>query len=381
MIDISGASILVVDDTEANVDILVETLADDYEVSVALDGPSALESVAAETPDLILLDIMMPGMDGYEVCDRLKADAATRDIPVLFISALSETMDKLRAFTRGGVDYVTKPFQPAEVKARVATHLRLRQLQRELEDKNRLLQENYDRLAELEKLRDNLVHMIVHDMRSPLTGVVGMLEVLRMDLEDEGALDAQKADDIDEARTSGQTLNEMISSLLDISRMEAGEMPLSQEQCDLRTIVSDALTSLVSLVKRCTVVFDPPAEPVTAFCDREVVRRIVANLVSNSIKFTPSRGEVRIWFESVDASVKVLVSDTGPGIPPEYQGRIFEKFGQVEGRAEGKKYSTGLGLTFCKLAAERHGGEIDVDSELGKGSTFWFTLPRSAPAQ
>ena len=152
-------------------------------------------------------------------------------------------------------------------------------------------------------------------------------------------------------------------------------MPLDREVCDVEPMIEEALTSLVALVKHCHVVFDPPAPPVMAYCDRAVTRRIIANLVSNAIKFTPHSGEVRIAVGSKDELVEIRVVDTGPGIPPEYSERIFEKFGQVDGRQEGRKYSTGLGLAFCKLAVEAHGGQIGVDSELGKGSTFWFTLP------
>ncbi len=367
-------TILAVDDTPQNLDILVGLLRDKYRVKVAPDGKLALKVARGATPpDLILLDIMMPNMDGFEVCRRLKSDPTLREIPVIFISALTETLDKVTAFAVGGVDYVTKPFQAKVVEARVATHLRLREQQLEIEAQKQQLQDNYDKLRELEKLRDNLVHMIVHDMRSPLMGINGMLEIIKMQLAD--TLDDQLVTDFDEALTSGHSLQEMVSSLLDISRMESGEMPLERTAVDLRTVASDALTSLVSLVKQCNVVYEPPAEPVDASCDREITRRIIANLVSNAIKFTPRKGEVRIEFMPQPDGVKVTVSDTGPGIPPDYRERIFEKFGQVEGRQEGRKYSTGLGLTFCKLAVEAHGGRIGVDSEEGKGSTFWFTLP------
>ena len=375
MIDISGASILVVDDTEANIDILVETLSDDYEISVALDGPGALESVEDDPPDLILLDIMMPGMDGYEVCRQLKADPRYRDIPVLFISALSDTGDKVKAFGTGGVDYVTKPFQTEEVRARVSTHLRLRQQQIEIEDQRRELQENYDKLRELEGLRDGLVHMIVHDMRSQLLGIYGTLELFREDIA--GRLNEEELDDMNLAIKTTMGLNDMVTMLLDVSRMESGEMPLTKEPSDLCQVVDAAIGSLGALTKSCAVTFAPSDGPVTAVCDSEVVRRIVINLVGNSIKFTPSDGQVQISLTPQGGAVRVEVADTGPGIPPEYREKIFEKFGQVEGRQKGRGASTGLGLTFCKLAVEAHGGQIGVDSEVGKGSTFWFELPRN----
>jgi len=360
-------TVLVVDDVPENLDILVQILKDTYRVRVAANGERALKlATSKEPPDLILLDIMMPGMDGFEVCRQLKTHKQLVDVPVIFISALDQVQDKVNAFTSGGVDYVTKPFQAAEVEARVATHLALRRQKREL-------QESYEKLRELEDLRDNLVHMIVHDMRSPLTGVVGMLELLQMDLRE--VMDEEQTTDMEEVRTSARTLVDMVSSLLDVSRMEAGEMPLRKKECDLSPVAEEALASLLALLKRCDVGIEPPSSKITADCDPEIIRRVIANLVGNAIKFTPPTGKVRVQFAMAPDYTKVMVSDTGPGIPPEYRDKIFEKFGQVEGRQQGQKLSTGLGLTFCKMAVEAHGGEIGVDSVLGQGSTFWFTLP------
>ncbi|MBT3380286.1 MAG: hybrid sensor histidine kinase/response regulator [Lentisphaerae bacterium] len=359
-------SVLVVDDTPENIDILVGILRDSYAVRVAGSGERALRLAAEHPPDLILLDIMMPGLDGFEVCRRLKADVALQGIPVVFISALDRVQDKVDAFASGGVDYVTKPFQPAEVEARVAVHLELRRKRQELA-------EALSQLRDLEQLRDSLVHMVIHDLRSPLTGVLGMAELLRDDLKDQ--LTAQQNGDFDEMLTSGSSLREMVSSVLDVSRMESGEMPLTRSASDLGPVVRDALTSLVALVKQCHVVFDPPKQSVVADCDAEVITRVVANLVSNAIKFTPRSGEVRITADVDDGMVTVRVADTGPGIPPESCEKIFEKFGQVQGSQNRRKYSTGLGLAFCRLAVEAHGGKIGVESEVGKGSVFWFTLP------
>ena len=164
-------NVIVVDDTPANLQLLTGMLKErGYKVRPVPSGKLALQAAKNDPPDLILLDIMMPEMDGYEVCERLKADEKLREIPVIFISALNETMDKVRAFGVGGVDYVTKPFQFEEVDARVRTHL-------ELQRQRRKLKENYEQLRRLEELRDNLVHMIVHDLRNPLTGISGFLDL------------------------------------------------------------------------------------------------------------------------------------------------------------------------------------------------------------
>ncbi len=229
-------------------------------------------------------------------------------------------------------------------------------------------------LKELERLRDNLTHMIVHDMRSPLTGIAGFLDL---------ALRNREADDktsrfLVTARESANMLTEMVTELLDVSRLEAGEMPLEKEECDLREPVSKAIESLGGLVADRDVQAIYPDKPVSVSCDPTIVRRVVANLVANAVKFTPKDGSVRIEVAEQPGSTKIAVTDTGPGIDPEYHGKIFDKFGQVEARQHGKMYSTGLGLTFCKLAVEAHGGAIGLESEIGKGSTFWFSLPRRA---
>ncbi|MEI6149444.1 MAG: response regulator, partial [bacterium] len=205
--------ILVVDDTTANLQLIAGMLKDrGYRVRPVPSGKLALQAIQKEQPDLILLDINMPEMNGYEVCTILKADEALKEIPVLFISALDETMDKIKAFAVGGVDYITKPFQFEEVEARVKTHLKLRRLQLELERQNRQLRENYEQLKKLEDLRDNLTHMVVHDMRSPLMGITGHLELLEMDAENKFSGDDLKY--LRNARRSGLVLVGMVTSLL-----------------------------------------------------------------------------------------------------------------------------------------------------------------------
>jgi len=358
-------SIMVVDDTPANLKLLEEMLRGrGYRVRSFPRGRLALAAAASEPPDLILLDINMPELDGYETCQRLKADEKLKEIPVIFISALTETMDKVKAFGVGGVDYVTKPFQFEEVEARVQTHLELRRQRRQL-------QENYQRLQELEHLRDNLVHMIVHDMRSPLMAMSGYLDLLKMKASSQ--LGEREQGWIKTARQGTTQLTEMVTTLLDVSRLEAGQMPLKRSACDLAVVARAAVDSLGSLVGQRRLSIESPSGPVIASADKEIVQRVIANLLGNALKFTPDGGEVKLTADRKDGLARLAVSDTGPGIPPEYHARIFERFGQVE--KQRRKHSTGLGLTFCKLAVEAHGGQIGLESEVGKGSTFWFVLP------
>src|SRR5688572_10779601 len=229
-------SILVVDDTLENLRLLAGMLnGQGYEVRPVNGGKQALQAIERDPPDLILLDINMPEMDGYEVCRRLRQLEGARDIPVIFLTALTETDCRVNAFNVGGVDYITKPFQLDEVYARIRTHLRLRRLQAELEERNRTLEESYERLRALEKLRDDLIHMVVHDMRSPLSNILIMLEMLASDLSDEASERVRR--DLATARTSTRELVEMARQLLDINRMEQRSMPLDLEQHGLISVI------------------------------------------------------------------------------------------------------------------------------------------------
>lgn len=362
----ADASVLVVDDIQANLRLLIDFLrSEDYTVRLAPSGALALKAVAHQAPDLILLDIDMPDMDGYEVCRRLKAQETSREIPVIFVSALNETMDKVKAFEVGGVDYVTKPFQFDEVKARVETHLKLRRAQT-------TLRENIKNLRRLEELRDNLVHMIVHDMRAPLMALITNLEFLKQDLDGH---EDQSIEDINSALAGGRRLNRMADDLLAVSRLEARQMPLERVECDLAQVVRDAIQNVKVLESGCEIVLEAPW-PVPVVVDENVVSRIVENLVSNGLKNTPADRPLRVSVSEQAQDARVAFRDEGAGIPLEFREEIFEKFGTVLTRKNQKHHSVGLGLAFCKLAVQAHGGRIGLDSEEGKGSTFWFTLPK-----
>jgi len=359
-------NILVVDDTPANLRLLTGMLKDlGYKVRSVSNGKFALQTAKHNPPDLILLDVIMPEMNGYEVCERLKEDEQLADIPVIFISALNETMDKVKAFQVGGVDYVTKPFQLREVQARVTTHL-------ELHRQRHQIQESYEQLRRLEELRDNLVHMVVHDMRTPLTSIKGFLQML--DMVEGETMSADGREFVTIAREATENLIELTSSLLDVSKMEAGEMTLDLGECNLIEIIQVVMRKVESLCENRQFTLEA-AEPMTVLGDAGLLARVIQNLLGNALKFTPDGGSISVGLEAGEGCVRVYVRDTGPGIPSESRERIFEKFGQVSPQQNRQQYSTGLGLTFCKLAVEAHGGSIGVDSEVGKGSTFWFTVP------
>jgi signal transduction histidine kinase len=359
--------VLVVDDEAHNRELLHDLLAaQGHEVLEAADGKEALRVATEHVPDVVLLDVMMPELDGFEVCRRLKAQASTAALPILMVTALADRENRIQGIAAGANDFLTKPIDIHEVQLRVRNALRLKKLFDRVQD-------DYRRLQELETLRDNLTGMIVHDMRSPLTGIRGYLQLSLMIPPEK--MDHDLREYLGHARHATEVLIEMVSSLLDVSRLEAGSMPLDRQPHDMCQLIPEALQSLGALLQNCQVRFEPAGGPLPALCDEHIVRRIVANLVSNAIKFTPAEGSVVLTGERQASAVKISVRDTGAGIPKEYHTKIFEKFGQVANRKENRKYSTGLGLTFCKLAVEAHGGQIGVESVVGQGSTFWFTLP------
>ncbi|MCX6899251.1 MAG: hybrid sensor histidine kinase/response regulator [Verrucomicrobia bacterium] len=369
---VTAPSILIVDDTPENLQLLNGMLKSrGYKARPVPSGEMALRAAKSDPPDLVLLDINMPEMNGYEVCRRLKADPQLASIPVIFISALNETMDKVKAFGLGGVDYVTKPFQFEEVHARVETHLKLRQLQKELERQNQQLKESYDRLRELETLRDNLVHLVVHDLRSPLAMMAGYVDLIKVKIA--AKLNASEVGYIDVVGKHTAKLLDMVTTLLDVSRMEAGQMPLNRQACDLAGVAKEVVDSFSVLAGRRQLSIESLSGPLSIHADKDVLQRVIANLVGNAVKFTPDGGRISVTISRKDLMARVAVTDSGPGIPTEYHTKVFEKFGQVDKQA--RRHSTGLGLTFCKLAVHAHGGEIGVESEVGKGSTFWFALP------
>jgi len=376
--------VLVVDDEQSIRLTLQEFLQEaGYEVEVAEDAKAAQQLLKSGGFDLVVSDIVLPRISGVELLQAIRKESPR--VQVIMMTGQPAVETAAAAVRAGAFDYLFKPVSKdailrcvgnaAKLKTAEDERVRLaeanRRYQEDLERQHQQLRDNYARLRELETLRDSLTHMIIHDLRAPLSIALGYLDLVK-----DHAAAKLGSDDmgyLDTILMNICRLNDMIGSLLDVSRLETGNMPLNRRACDVAALAKAAMESFDSLVDDRRVSFESPSGAVMASCDEEITRRILGNLLQNAFKFTPKDGRIRVAVGRKDAMVRLEVSDTGPGIAPEYHGKIFEKFGYVTKPVH--QYSTGLGLTFCKLAVEAQGGEIGVESEVGKGSAFWFTLP------
>jgi signal transduction histidine kinase len=357
------ATVLVVDDNPQNVELVMAYLqADGHNAVAAMSGKEALERVEDHPPDLVLLDVMMPGMNGYEVCTRLKGEERTRFIPVVMITALKDLEDKIKGIEVGADDFLTKPFNKQELLTRVRSLLKLKRLHDQLES-------SYRNLQELQNTKENLTQMIVHDLKNPLTGIMANLEIVAMEelRESRECLEA--------AQRSCMLLFNMIMDLLDLSRSEEGKLQLNREPFALKEIVypNVQLADTLARLDGKSIQVALPSSLPTVVGDRNLITRVMANLLNNAIKHTSRGGTIRIGAEEAPGEfLRVFIQDTGRSIPAEYREKIFEKFGQIEG---GRRTGVGLGLTFCKMAVEAHEGRIWLESPGESGNRFCFTVP------
>src|SRR5256714_466131 len=369
--------ILVADDIPANVELLLDQLNSlGYDTITAVDGPSAIAAAFEQHPDLCILDVAMPAGDlgvddrstGFEVCRRIKRDPRTSRIPVIFVTALNDTSDRVRGIEAGGDDFLTKPHNRLVLGARVRSLLKLKAATDALEDSLR-------KLRELEKVRDDLMKMIVHDLKTPLTSVLATLEMLADG--DFGQVSTTQKAAIGDAETKSEDLLALIDDILEVARIEEANISLT-----LTPMAPGAL--LAELVHEWGHRFQQEAATASVSVaddapvfvgDKGLVKRVFSNLIQNAVSHSSHPVHLELSARRAGQGVLFTVSDNGPGIPPEYHDLIFRKFGQVEMPRSPRTRSSGLGLTFCKLVVERHGGRIWVKSAEGKGSSFYIELP------
>ena len=373
--------ILVADDVPANVELLFDQLHTlGYRTISADDGPSAVASCAAYQPDLCILDVSMPagalGVDdrstGFEVCRRIKRDPRTARIPVIFVTALSDTTDRVKAIEAGGDDFLTKPHNRLILGARVRSLLKLKAATDALEQSFRMLRE-------LEKVRDDLMKMIVHDLKTPLTSVLATLEMVLDG--DFGLVTEDQRRALADAEGKAEDLLALIEDLLEIARIEEGMIVLQPTPIAPAALLAEVVHewSLRFQQENAKATIDVTDDAPVFEADKGLLKRVFANLVQNALTHTAKSVTISFSARKEGDGVLFTIADDGPGIPPEYHEVIFRKFEQVKA-AVPRVRSSGLGLAFCKLVADAHGGRIWVQSTEGRGSAFHLTLPIHPPA-
>ena len=373
--------ILVADDVAANVELLFDQLHIlGYRTTAAHDGPSALAAAFEHRPDLCILDVSMPAGDlgvderstGFEVCRRIKRDPRTSRIPVIFVTALNDTTDRVKAIEAGGDDFLTKPHNRLVLGARVRSLLRLKAATDALEH-------SFRKLRELEKVRDDLMKMIVHDLKTPLTTVLGTLEMLGGG--DYGPVSESQRRAIRDCEGKADELLSLINDLLEIARLEEANMPLDLSTVSPRALLEETMQEWSMRFQqegaRATVEVAPDAPRIEA--DAPLLKRVFGNLIQNALTHSGHAVELRLGVRREEDGVLFTVADNGPGIPPEYHELIFRKFERAKNPNVPRVRSSGLGLAFCRLVAEAHGGKIWVASSEGQGSAFHLLLPVHPP--
>lgn len=375
--------ILVADDVPANVELLFDQLTTlGYRVVTASDGPSAIAACFQHRPDLCILDVAMPAgslgcedrTTGFEVCRRIKRDPRTARIPVIFVTALNDTTDRVKAIEAGGDDFLTKPHNRQILGARVRSLLRLKFATDALE-------ESYRKLRELEKVRDDLMKMIVHDLKTPLTAVLASLEMVLDG--DFGDVSTGVRRALGDAEAKAEDLLALIEDLLEVARLEEAAIPLNLQRLAPGALLAEVIEDWsVRFEQEHARVGADVAEDAPVFQgDKGLLKRVFSNLIQNALTHTAHDVVLTLSARPDARSGGILftVADNGPGIPPEYHEVIFRKFERVSHPTIPRVRSSGLGLAFCKLAVEAHGGRIWVQSSEGQGSQFHIALPLEPP--
>jgi signal transduction histidine kinase len=371
------ATIMVVDDDQRNVRLMESILrSNGYRVTKAHDGEEAKLAIEAASPDLVLLDVMMPKMSGFELCRLLRGRYETRLLPVIMITALNSLEDKVRALETGADDFLSKPINKTELLAKVRSILRVKSLQDEVERQRIALENTNRQLLTMQQFKESVTQMVVHDLKNPLAGIMGNIQLMQLQ---KAEMTPERQDELlERTLESGRQMTRLILNILDVGKLEEQKMPLKLEAITFHDTVADNLNDTRSMCARDGIRIenrvDPGLRQVEA--DPGLLNRIVANLLNNAIKHTPEGGRVTVTAEIEGPDLVFSISDTGEGIPEDLQAHVFEKF--VGGNGENlhrRLHDSGLGLAFCRLAVQHHRGRIWLRSYPGEGTTVYVALP------
>ena len=376
--------ILIVDDNPTNLTVLFEYLEESgFEVSVAKSGEIAIQQMKHIQPDLVLLDVMMPGLDGFETCRKLKATPATRDIPVIFMTALTDTVDKVKGFLAGGQDYITKPLQHEEVLARITAHLKIRKLEKELHQRETALQKKEEQLSEhtrkieeLEQCKQTFFGYITSELQQPINSLLGFTRMILENIEHYSK--EQLKSDILRLQESAEKLYAQHANLLIWSKLQRGVIEFTPEIMNINEQVIYATLFFSPAAKEKQISLDSDLQNsslVTA--DDNMLNTVLHNLLDNAVKFTDAEGKIRVVTREQDDYVEVQISDSGIGMSQEQLDCLFTMQGPCPSNIPSDKEKVRLGLLLCKDLVEKHGGSLRIDTRLGKGTSVIFTLPKA----
>ncbi len=363
-------SILVVDDNKENLKVVSNFLKEKgYQIALSLNADDALKVIRENPIDLILLDIMMPGTDGYTFCRKLKADEELREIPVVFLTAKTETADLVEGFRVGGVDYITKPFQKEELLARVKNQIDLSYAKKQIQDQA-------DQIIRINKTKDRLYSVIAHDIKSPFANISMLLSSIA-----EGYLQpgTEEYDEILQSlNTSTKETYALLENLLRWTRAQTGDLDCVPEKVSLQEIAGNIVRYLGPNAKKKDITLELLLEDeLYCLADSMMLQSIIQNLVSNAIKFTPEGGTIIISGNLKDGRVRIAVKDTGVGIPEEKLDKLFSSDGHFTTVGTNNERGSGLGLLLVSDFVKRNKGSLQVESEAGKGTIFTIFLPRA----
>ena len=366
--------VLIVDDNADNLQVLAGHLTEaGYEVLAANNGPRALALVVNRKPDLILLDILMPGMDGFAVCRALKGDPETSDIPVIFITAArTDTNDVVEGFQLGAVDYVTKPFKSLELLARVRTHIDLKLARDLILAYNRRLRKLSDHLQKLNTDKNRFLGIVSHDIRGAFSNVVS---VSRMLTDGDPVEDRERAGFLTDVGIESEHMITLAQNLLNLDAIEREDVHPVSERVDTHPLIEFVLQShkLSTRAKRIGFVVESDDVPVRG--DLTSCRQVLTNLVSNAVKYSPPGTTIRITSRRDGSVVRISVRDEGPGLSADDQENLFTPYTRLTSKATANEHSVGLGLSIVKLMIEAMGGQVTCESQLGHGAVFSAVLP------
>lgn len=384
--DTNNYTVLIVDDVPQNLQVIGNILREQQIHSyAALNGGQALNILSDTKIDLVLLDISMPEMDGYEVCQRIRHNQSLQDLPVIFLTARSQTDDIIKGFEYGGVDYITKPFNSNELLQRVRTHLKLKRAQEIIRKQNEILAEHQQQLEiqnqqlqEANATKDKFFSIIAHDLKGPFNALLNLSELL---VNNHAKYSEEKRESfLKMIHDSASRTFTLLENLLIWSRSQTNRISFNPEKINLYPLVQDIilLQNYHATEEKGVRLNNYLTEKeLWAFADYEMVYTVLRNLISNAIKFTPTDGEVNIGTQPMQEQEKIIlyVADTGMGIAEKNQQKLFKLDESYSTEGTNKERGTGLGLILCKEFVEKNAGTLWLESEEGKGSTFYFSLP------